>query len=772
MMVLDKLTDRARNLILEGRNGSEDGETITVAGFLEILRRDKRGIGGQIFANWEGKFSWEQRDVSLSELLEAAFSEAEELGHPYVGTEHLLLGLVSIAGPSQYDSVKKAVKEKTDLPDRKFFSKFKSSTPLLDSFGNDITARAENGDLSPSFVRDDLLERVIQILLRKERNNPMLIGPAGVGKRALVNTLAQKVVSLEVPVSLLDKKIVQLDFSSFATALSSRSELEMGFSSFLDEIQSAGDVILFVDEIHTLMGGGSVVGVSSGVVNILKEHLASGNLRLIGSTDSKEYRKHLEFDQGLVRLLQPVQIPEPTVLETEHILEMMAPRYEKFHNVTYSPRAISKAALLSERYISGQFMPDKALDVLDEAGAFVRSQAEDVSSEYRETFEGLKKTADKFGEAFEEKDFDRASDLRSQERDLQDKMKNLAKGKPYVGAVDEEIIAQVVSKKTGIPLAELEKGEDKKLQRMEDIISKRVVGQEQAIHALGKALRRQRAGLDDPRRPIGSFLFLGPTGVGKTELARSLSTFLFGDEDKMIRFDMSEFRERHTTSRLIGAPPGYVGYGQGGELTDRIARDPYSVVVFDEMEKAHPEVLNLLLQIMEEGELTDGQGRGADFRNAIIILTSNVGADLVRKAELGFQAEKDAESVYQGMRQRLLSNLEEKVAPEFLNRLTEVLVFKPLAEEAILEIVDLRLDELKERLDEKEVSLRVTTAAKHYLAEEGYSDKYGARFLNRLIEDEITAPLSDLLISGSVVKGEEITVGIKNGKLELRDSNE
>ncbi len=766
-MVLDKLTQRAKRVVSESWRAAPGGEAVLPGVFLGFLSEEKSGIAAEIVAAGVGSWEWEEGTVPLAELVEAAYVEAQRLEHSYVGTEHLLLALVSLKSPQRLDEVREKVSSAASFPTGYLLGKSQSKTPLLDSFGVDLTQLAKEGELDPVVGRGDLLEKIIQTILRKEKNNPILIGEVGVGKTALVRGLAHRIASSQVPLSLLGKKVVHFDFPSFLASFSPRGDLEAGFSSFLDEVRGNEDVLLFIDDLHSLMGGGSVVGVPSGVVNILKEVLTSGELHLLGATNSEAYRRHLEFDRALVRWFQPIVVPEPSVSETEDILRVLAPKFEAFHQVKYPSEAISQAVALSKRYVSGRFLPDKAVDVLDEAGAWVRAGNEEAPSEFRRVFRDEQATSEELGRALESQDLDRAVSLRSKRRDLRNKIEYFSSPKGGGTPVSKEVIAQVVSRKTGVPLTKLARGEREKFREMELVLGKRVVGQDYAVCALSRALRRQRVGLSDPRRPIGSFLFLGPTGVGKTELARELAGFLFGNAERLIRFDMSEFRERHTASRLVGAPPGYVGYGRGGELTERVRENPYSVVVFDEMEKAHPEVLNLLLQIMEEGELRDGQGRVTDFRSTVIIMTSNVGANLVKRGDLGFQTAGDRAGAYERMREKLMDNLEKTVSPEFLNRLSDVLVFRSLTEADILEIVDLRLADLSEKLSPRGLSLKVTSGARKVLAREGYSEEYGARFLNRAIESIVEVPLSEGIVRGDFSEGTAIDVRSRNGTIEV-----
>ena len=761
--ILDKLTSGARRIMAQSRAAARGG-FVTPRNFLALLSREG-GVVAEILRGVNEGWEWKEGRVGLLELLEAAYDEARHLGHPYVGAEHLFLGLVRLGSPENLDKARRRVAQVVSFP-KGVLSKDLDSTPLLDAFGTDLTSLARKGSLDPVVGREDVLSRVVRILLRKERNSPILIGEAGVGKTAIVRGLAVRISRSQVPFPLLKKRIVRLDFPRFLASLSHRGDVEAGFSSLLAEVQVAGDIILFVDEFHTLMGGGSVVGVSSGVVNVLKEALASGGIQFLGATNPDEYRRHLEFDQTLVGRLVPVPVREPTMAEAEEILKALAPKFERFHRVKYSPGAIHQAVALSKRYFRDRFLPGNALDILDESGARVRAEREELPPEFQKILRGLRDVSRKLFQALENRDLDEAVRLRSQRKLLQRRLESFSSRRERT-QVDEEVVALVVAERTGIPLAKLQESEGKKFKDIEKALGARVVGQDHAVCVLARALRRSRVGLADPRRPIGSFLFLGPTGVGKTELARALADFLFGSSQRLIRFDMSEFRERHTMARLIGAPPGYVGYGQGGELTEGIRRSPYSVVLFDEMEKAHPEVLNLLLQIMEEGELRDGQGRVADFRNAVIILTSNVGAELLRRSSLGFSTGRAQSDAYEGMKERLLENLKRRVRPEFLNRLSDVLVFRSLSREDMAKIVDLRISELKERLSSRGLGIKITPAARKVLAKKGYSKEYGARPLRRVIEREIEAPLSEKIIAGEISEGGFVVVRVRKGELRL-----
>lgn len=767
--ILDKLTRRARRIVVQSRIMAGGG-SVSPKEFLGFLRREKGGVATKVLGSVnEGKvWEWKTGSVAPLELLEAAYDEARRLGHSYVGTEHLLLGLVRLGSPDNLEKIRRRVARAASFPVRILSEEAADSTPLLDAFGTDITSLAGEGKLEPVVGRESVLSRIVNIFLRRERNNPLLVGEPGVGKMAVVRGLAIRISRSEVPAPLLSKRVVHLHFPRLLASFSYRGDIGMGFSSLLEEARAAGNTILFIDEFHTLMGGGFAAGVSPGVVNVLKEALTSGGVQFLGATTPNGYRRYLEFDQILTGRLAPVLVPESTEEETEEVLKVLASKFEKFHGVKYSPAAIHQAVVLSRRHLTDQFLPDKALDILDESGAWVRAKGGEMPVEFRESLSEFRAASRELSRALDGQDLDHAVNLRSRRELLRRKVESFSPQREERLEVDKEVVASVVSDRTGIPLTRLRGPEERQFKDIEKILGENVVGQYQAIRALAKALRRRRVGLADPRRPIGSFLFLGPTGVGKTELARALADFLFGSSRRLVRFDMSEFRERHTTARLIGAPPGYIGYDHGGELTERVRQNPYSVVLFDEMEKAHPEVLNLLLQIMEEGELRDGQGKVADFRNTVVILTSNVGADLLKRDELGFAAGKAPSSAYEGMRRRLLEDLKREVRPEFLNRLTEVLVFRPLGRKDVLEIVDLRLSELKERLSSKGLQMEVTAGAKRILAEKGYSEEYGARPLQRAIENEIETPLSEKIIRGEVSEGGLITVGVRGGKVVIR----
>ncbi len=766
-MPLNKITQRATEVLLKSRKLSETSpNTVLPQDFLNVLREVEKGPVPQMFEEFMGKWEWASDSIPLEELVGVAYDEARRLDSSYVGTEHLLLSLVKLRSPDNLDYARKKISSLSGLPTPDFQKDISSNTPLLDSFGTDLVQLAAQGSMPPLFERSDIVSQVVRVLLRRDKNSPVLIGESGVGKTCIVKSLASKIARSEVPTPLLDKRIVRFELPRFLGAFSPRKGLEAGFSSLLGEIEAEGNIILFIDDLHYLMGKGSIVEVSSSLINVLKDALTLGSIQIIGATTMESYNRHLDFDQGLIRRLESIIVKEPSPEETKNILNTISSHLGQYHGVVYDDNVIAETINLAERYMPNQYFPDKAVDVLDDLGAEVRVGSS-LQGEYKKARSGLEDVNFNLEEAIEDQDWDHALDLRNKKVLLQQRLEDFNHSLEERISIEKDLVASIVSKKTGIPLMDLKLKEDKRLENMENILKRRVVGQDHAVHSLAKALRRSRVGLTDPRRPIGSFLFLGPTGVGKTELARTLAEFLFGSTDNLVRFDMSEFRERHTAARLIGAPPGYVGYGQGGELTEVVRKEPYNVVLFDEMEKAHPEVLNLLLQIMEEGELRDGQGRVTDFSNTIVILTSNVGAELVSKGELGFVSDRGELAEYELTKERLLDNLKEKVRPEFLNRFSEILVFRSLSKDDLLQIVDLGLEELTDRMNARGLDLEVTSSAKQLLAEIGYSEEYGARPLQRVIENQIEAPISEKIVAGEINQGDLIKVRARKGAIKI-----
>ena len=720
-------------------------------------------------------------------VLELAGDEARRLDDPRIDTHHILLGLVrqgdgtawqvlnnlGVTG-EQIRRYTRRILQHQPVPAGTRKGK-PAKTPLVDQLAIDLTALAEEHKLDPVIGRQQEIERVIQILARRTKNNPALIGEPGVGKTAIVEGLAQRIVDGETPVPLLDKRLLQLDVGSLVAGTMYRGQFEERLKKVIAELKNS-ESILFIDEVHMLVGAGSA-GSSVDAANILKPALARGELQCIGATTLEEYRKHIESDAALERRFQPVIVEEPSVEETVEILRGVRSAYEQHHRLHISDEALEAAARLSARYISDRYLPDKAIDVIDESSSRVRMYKAPQARNLRELFANLKVVQRAKEKAIEEHHYERATALRDEEIELQERLEALRADWDAENGVtvSPEDIAEVVSMWTGIPLTQLHGDETERLLHMEEGLHRRIVGQDEAISAVAKAVRRARAGLKDPRRPIGSFIFLGPTGVGKTELAKALADFMFGSEDALLQLDMSEFMERHTVARLVGAPPGYVGYDDAGQLTETIRRRPFSIVVFDEIEKAHPEAFNMLLQIMEEGNLSDARGRKVDFRNAIIIMTSNIGAELIkRETSLGFATprdkEADAQRSYDEMRRKLLDELKRIFRPEFLNRVDSVIVFHALSEEDITQIVDLELDKVRTRLMEYDIGLEVTRAAKDLLAEEGYSEEYGARPLRRVIQNRIEDVLSDAILAGEFAAGDTVLADAEEGAIVLRQT--
>ncbi|MDK2871150.1 MAG: ATP-dependent Clp protease ATP-binding subunit ClpC [bacterium] len=725
-------------------------------------------------------------------VLELAVSEAQSMGHNYVGTEHLLLGLIKegegIAAQilinlgADLETVREKLFEMLGgeevgrtsgfAPKKGVFKRReKSSTPTLDEFGVDLTRLAAEGKLDPVIGREKEIERVIEILSRRTKNNPVLIGDPGVGKTAIVEGLAQRIVAGEVPEVLKNKRIVQLNMANIVAGTKYRGEFEERMRRILRELESAKDVILFIDELHTIVGAGAAEGaIDAG--NMLKPALARGDIQVIGATTLDEHRKYIEKDAALERRFQPVMVNEPSEEETKQILQGLRDRYEAHHRVKITDEAIEAAAKLSSRYIKDRFLPDKAIDLIDEASAKVRLRSTLEPDTIKQLEQELEELVKEKEEAVKKQEFEKAAQLRDKERELKARLEEerkrwveeKGKGEPIVTAED---IAEVVSRWTGIPATKLQEEEMEKLTKMEELIHKRLINQEEAVRAVCRAIRRARAGLKDPKRPIGSFLFLGPTGVGKTELARALAEFLFGTEDAMIRLDMSEYMEKHSVARLIGAPPGYVGYEEGGQLTEAVRRKPYSVILLDEIEKAHPDVFNILLQVLEDGRLTDGKGRTVDFRNTVIIMTSNVGAEYIRsQSSLGFT--KTEEEDFERIKERIMDTVKRTFRPEFINRLDEIIVFRMLKEEEIKKIVDLMVVKVNERLREQGMEVEVTEKAKEFLVKVGYDPIYGARPLRRAIQRHIEDPISEAILRGEFKEGDKILVDVAEDGKELR----
>ncbi|QIB27177.1 ATP-dependent Clp protease ATP-binding subunit [Caloranaerobacter azorensis] len=718
-------------------------------------------------------------------VFELSLIEAKNLGHNYIGTEHILLGLIregegvaaTILRGLGMD-LSKARKEILGMLDSSFNRRGQKGnhrgnvkTPTLDRFGRDLTRLAQEGKLDPVIGRSKEIERVIQVLSRRTKNNPCLIGEPGVGKTAIAEGLAQKIVEGNVPEILKNKKVVTLDLASMVAGAKYRGEFEDRLKKVMEEIRRSGDIILFIDEMHTIIGAGAAEGAID-ASNILKPALARGELQAIGATTLDEYRKYIEKDPALERRFQPILVEEPTVEDTIKILEGLRDKYEAHHRVKITDEAIKAAAELSNRYITDRYLPDKAIDLIDEAASKVRLQSITAPPDLTELEKKLEELYQEKEEAISTQNFEKAAKLRDEEKRIKEELERKKEEwrhekQSKSTEVGYEDIAQVVSSWTGIPVKKLAEEESERLLKMEEILHKRVIGQEQAVKAVSNAIRRARVGLKDPNRPIGSFIFLGPTGVGKTELSKALAEALFGDENAMIRVDMSEYMEKHSVSKLVGSPPGYVGYEEGGQLTERVRRKPYSVILFDEIEKAHPDVFNILLQLLDDGRLTDAKGRVVDFKNTVIIMTSNVGASTIKKQKtLGFAAQKDQEKEeYEKMKENIMDELRKSFRPEFLNRIDEVIVFHPLNKEHIKQIVDLMVKDLENRLKALNINIKVTEKAKEYLAKEGYDPTYGARPLKRSITKLIEDKLSEEILKGNISKDDNIVVDFDGEKL-------
>ena len=731
------------------------------------------------------------------QVLEYAVDEARRLGHHYIGTEHLLLGLVRYGEGVANDVLRKLgvtpeqIRRQTrrvlqeSSSSRRSSSERKSSqqekqqqkTPLVDQLAVDLTSLAEEDKLDPVIGRVMEIERVIQILARRTKNNPALIGEPGVGKTAIVEGLAQRILDGDVPAPLLDKRVLQLDVGSLVAGTMYRGQFEERLKRVIDELK-ASEAILFIDEVHMLVGAGAA-GSSVDAANILKPALSRGELQVIGATTHDEYRKHIESDAALERRFQPVQVEEPNVDETIEILRGVRTAYEEHHRLSISDDALDAAAHLSSRYVTDRFLPDKAIDLIDESSSRVRMYKSPAAKTAKELISQIKESRRNHALALEDGRYEEAQEILERQEAYESQLERLqtAWDRSSSPVVTAEDIAEVVSMWTGVPVMQIAQEESARLLQMEDELREAIVGQEEAIEAISKAVRRARAGLKDPRRPIGSFIFLGPTGVGKTELTKALARFLFGSEDALIQLDMSEFMERHSVSRLVGAPPGYVGYEESGQLTEALRRRPYSIVVFDEIEKAHPEAHNMLLQIMEEGHLSDARGRMVDFRNALIVMTSNVGADMIkRQTSIGFDVKRDQELeeklAYQEMRKKLLDSLKRVFRPEFINRVDAVIVFRALGIESIKEIVKLELDKVSQRLEEHAIVINITPAALEMLAEMGYDPEMGARPLRRVIQQHIEDTLSDSLLAGEFEDGDTVIVDVIDDEISLYKTQE
>jgi len=718
-------------------------------------------------------------------VIELSMDEARKLGHSYVGTEHILLGLIregeGVAARVLNNlgvSLNKARQQVLQLlgsnesGGHQGGASVSANTPTLDSLARDLTSIAREGSLDPVIGRSKEIQRVIEVLSRRTKNNPVLIGEPGVGKTAIAEGLAQQIVNNEVPEILRDKRVMTLDMGTVVAGTKYRGEFEDRLKKVMDEIRQAGNIILFIDELHTLIGAGGAEGAID-ASNILKPSLARGELQCIGATTLDEYRKYIEKDAALERRFQPIRVDEPTAEESIQILEGLRDRYEAHHRVSITDEAIQAAVKLSDRYISDRFLPDKAIDLIDEAGSKVRLRSYTTPPNLKELEVKLEEVRKEKDSAVQSQEFEKAASLRDSEQRLREQLEETKKTwKEKQGKENNEVtvedIASVVSSWTGVPVSKLAETETTKLLNLEEVLHSRIIGQEEAVKAVSKAVRRARAGLKDPKRPIGSFVFLGPTGVGKTELARALAEAMFGDEDAMIRIDMSEYMEKHSTSRLVGSPPGYVGYEEGGQLTEKVRRKPYSVILLDEIEKAHPDVFNILLQVLEDGRLTDSKGRTVDFRNTVLIMTSNVGAEaLKRNKYVGFNIQ-DGEQDYKDMKGKVMEELKKSFRPEFLNRIDEIIVFHALERKHLNEIVTLLSDQLIKRLKEQNISLELTEAAKEKISQEGYDPEYGARPLRRAIQKHIEDRLSEELLKGTLLTGQHAIIDVNNGEFIVR----
>src|SRR5437899_3415868 len=797
--MFERFTDRARRVVVlaqeEARllnhnsHGTEhlllglisEGEGVaakaleSLATSVEAVRQQVEEIIGTGSSSPQGHIPFTPR---AKKVLELSLREALQLGHNYIGTEHILLGLIregegvaaqvlqklgADLGRVRQQVIQLLSGYGSSQEQRAGEQATPSGSPILDQFGRNLTALAASNKLDPVIGREKEIERVMQVLSRRTKNNPVLIGEPGVGKTAIVEGLAQRIVKGQVPETLDGKQLYTLDLGALVAGSRYRGDFEERLKKVLKEIRTRGDIILFVDEIHTLVGAGAAEGAID-AASILKPMLARGELQTIGATTLDEYRKYVEKDPALERRFQPIQVGEPSLEHTIEILKGLRDRYEAHHRVSITDAALVAAATLADRYISDRFLPDKAIDLIDEAGARMRIRRMTAPPDLRDFDERIAQVRRDKESAIDAQDFERAAQLRDREKQLlaqksQREKEWKAGDMDVVAEVDDEQIAEVLATWTGIPVFKLTEEETARLLHMEDELHKRVVGQQQAIKAVSQAIRRTRAGLKDPKRPGGSFIFAGPSGVGKTELSKTLAEFLFGDEDALIQLDMSEFMEKHTVSRLVGSPPGYVGYEEGGQLTEKVRRKPFSVVLFDEIEKAHPDVFNTLLQVLEDGRLTDGQGRIVDFKNTVLILTTNLGTRDVSKAvSLGFQGNNDESSNYDRMKNKVNDELKQHFRPEFLNRIDDIIVFHQLTQEEIVNIVDLMIARLDVQMRNKDMGLELTTAAKQLLAKKGYDPVLGARPLRRTIQREIEDALSEKILFGELSPGQIVLV--------------